>query len=264
MQVTLAVKLRRRTVEQNKYTAAEWAAMQGGHTLDEQNKGLSFMQELGEARMFKTRQQVSKEGARTLTDHLFVGLLGLYVMSQDYNAAPAASNYARKTAQLGNFNRPSPGGTDLYQTIHSLNRPEMFKGGKDALLMNGVNIEQARIKQFLKKIEMGRVTDGEAAQFFYRLERNLKIQNPKLRAARRLAQNWGSLNTTQQQLVGTQLNRYFQMNALRSDMYPMFKSFAKSNNLLVSDGKKRSIGRAVARKAGAFAAGYAFGKLGGA
>jgi hypothetical protein len=248
----------------DKYTASEWAAMQGGHSLEPKNKGLSFMQELGEARMFKSREQISKEGARTLTDHLFVSLMGLYVMSNDYNAAPSASSYARKTSQLGNFNRPSPSGTDLYQTIFSLSRPEMFRNSKDTLLMNGVNIEQARIRQFLKKLERGRITDSEAAQFFYRLERNLKIQNPKLRAARRLTQNWSALTTTQQQLVATQINQYFQMNAIRSDMYPMFKTFAKNNNLLVSDGKKRSIGRAVARKAGAFAAGYAFGKLGGA
>ena len=48
---------------------------------------LSFIQSLGEARMFKSRNQLEKEGARSLTDHLFVSLLALYAMSNDYKYA---------------------------------------------------------------------------------------------------------------------------------------------------------------------------------
>ena len=39
-----------------------------------QPKNLEFIQSLGEARMFKTKQQIKGEGARSLTDHLFVSL----------------------------------------------------------------------------------------------------------------------------------------------------------------------------------------------
>ena len=45
----------------NKYTASEWAAMEGGHSLPEGKKELSFIQDLSESRMFKTRNQISKE-----------------------------------------------------------------------------------------------------------------------------------------------------------------------------------------------------------
>jgi hypothetical protein len=246
----------------NKYTASEWAAMEGGHSLPEKDdRGLSFMQELSEARLFKTRNQISGEGARVISDHIFVSILALYIMSMDYEYAPVAVAYARKTNMYGAYNQPSPSGTDLYQALYSIQHPELFQGqAKDELLMGKVNIEPRRVKKLLDRIKSGQVNPSTISSELYRLERNLKIQEPKLRAARRLAQNWNTLNTTQRQLVATQINRYFIMNAMRSDIYPIFSKFAKSQNLIVDDSKKAKIGKAIARKAAAFTAGYVAGK----
>lgn len=244
-----------------KYTANEYAQMSGGHNLTEEKQGLEFMQTLGEARMFRSREQISREGARTLTDHLFVSLLSLYAMSNDYEYAPKAKEYARRTMTMGNFNNPSPGGTDVYQTIFSSLRPELLgKKEKDQMLMDKVNIDQTRIKRFLNGIKTGNIDSGQAKSFFYRLERDLKIEDPKLRAARRLTQDWNKLSTQQRQLVGTQLGRYFTMNARRSDLFPLFSQFARHNNLLISDEKKSSIKSAVIATAAGAAAGYALGK----
>lgn len=246
----------------NKYTASEWAAMEGGHSLPEkEEKGLSFMQELSEARLFKTRNQISSEGARSISDHIFVSILSLYIMSTDYQFNPVAVKYAARTNMYGAYNRPSPSGTDLYQALYSVQRPELFKGqAKDDLLMDKIRVEPQKIKKLLDQIKHNRVNSSTVSSELYRLERNLKIQDPKLRAARRLAQNWEQLNTSQRQLVATQINRYFMMNAMRSDIYPLFSKFAKSQNLIVGDSKKAAIGKAIARKAAAFGAGYALGR----
>lgn len=245
----------------DKYTAAEWALIEGGHEFEPEKKGLSFMQELGEARMFKTRQQIQKEGGYTLTNHLYANMLSLFIMSQDYNYAPVASQYAAKTIQLGGFGRPSPGGTDLFQTIHSLKKPEYFKGNtKDELLLKNVNVNDMHIRRFLQKVKAGKVSSQDAAPFFMKLERDLKIDDPKLRATRRLAQDWDRLNTAQRQLAGNHLNKYFRQNAWRSDMMPLFTKFAKDNNLNITPSRGKAIAKAVARKAAAFGAGYMLGK----
>ena len=114
-------------MSKEKYTLQQYAAMQGGHSIDDlgpESNGLDFIQSLGEARMFKTRQQLASAGARALTDHLFVGLLSLYAMSNDYKYAPVAKQYARRTGMYGGFSRPSPSGTDVYKTIHTILKPE--------------------------------------------------------------------------------------------------------------------------------------------
>lgn len=243
-----------------KYTLQQYAAIQGGHEMPKEKTGLTFMQTLGEAKMFKSRDQIERQGARVLTDHLFTSIMALYVMSNDYNYAPVAKKYAAQTLQLGNFNRPSPGGTDLYQTLYSVKRPELFSKEADTMLMGKVNVNDTKIKQFLKSIQSGNVNQNAMQAFLYKLERDLKIQDPKLRAARRLVQDWSKLSTQQQQLAASQIVKHFRNNAQRSDLMPLFMKFTKDNKLNVGSSKKAKIAKTIARKAAAGAGGYALGK----
>ena len=207
-----------------KYTAKQYAEMYGGHTVTEEApKGLEFMQTLGEARMFRSKDQIKREGARNSADHLFATLMSLYTMSQDYKYAPVAKEYAR-------------------------------------MLMDKVRIPEPQIKRFLNQVKNGQVNQSQMQQFLFKLERDLKIQDPKLKATRRLVQNWPNLSSQQQQLAGNQLNRYYRMFARRSDMAPLFTSYAKDSNFLLDRGGKGRIAKQVLRKVGAFAAGYAIGK----
>ncbi len=247
-------------MSEKKYTLQQYAAMEGGHVMEEENKGLEFMQTLGEARMFRSKAQISSEGARNTTDHLFASLMSVYAMSQDYKYAPVAKEYARRTMQYGNFNNPSPGGSDLYQTMHVLKKGNLFNKERDSMLMGKVRIDEPRIKRFLLQMKQGTVNPSQAQQFFFKLERDLKIQDPKLKATRRLVQNWNNLSTQQRQLSGNQLNRYYKLNARRSDLAPLFGKFAKDSGLVLDKGDKHKIAKRVLRGAGAFAAGYAIGK----
>ena len=225
-------------------------------------KGLEFIQSLGEARMFKTKHQLKGEGARNLTDHLFVGLMSLYAMSNDYKYAPIAKQYARRTAMYGGFARPSPSGTDVYQTLHALLKPEGFMDSNaDKLLLAKVKLDQPKMRQFLKMLETGKVNPGQAQAFFYKLEKNLAIQDPKLRAARRLIGDWNNLSTMQRQLASSQINKYYRLNARRSDLTPLFKKYSEENNLNLDGKEKKTIKQRIVRGAAAFAAGYTAGKM---
>ncbi len=224
--------------------------------------GLEFIQTLGEARMFKTKNQLKGQGARNLTDHLFVGLMSLYAMSNDYKYAPTAKQYARRTGMYGGFSRPSPSGTDVYQTIHALMKPDGFMNTEaDKLLLAKVKLDQPKMRQFLKMLETGKVNPGQAQAFFYKLEKNLAIQDPKLRAARRLIGDWGNLSTMQRQLASAQINKYYRLNARRSDLTPVFKKYSEENNLDLDKGEKKTIKQRIVRGAAAFAAGYTAGKM---
>lgn len=251
-------------MSKEKYTLEQYAAMQGGHEMpkDSEEPYLEFINSLGEARMFRTRDMIKAQGARSLTDHVFVSMMSLYAMANDYKYAPVAKEYARRTSMFSNWNKPSPSGTDLYQTIHSTLKPTGLADSEaDKLLLAKVNVEQKRIRMFLKQIESGKLNTGQAQTFFYRLEKNLAIQDPKLKAARRLVGEWDTLNTTQRQLAATQLTKYFRLNARRSDLNPIFTKYANEQGLEITDKKKGGIGKRIARGAAAFAAGYTAGKM---
>lgn len=246
------------------FTDMERAIMEGGHDLNDlyktTAKGATFIQELSEAKMFKTREQIAREGTRSLSNHLMMGLITLYVLGSEYEYAPVASTYAKRTTGLGNFNRPSPGGTDLYQTIYSLKRPELFGGPKDKMMMDKIRIDDTKLKSFLNSVGTERANPTMASQALLKFERDLAITDPKLRAARRLAQDWPNLNTDQRKLVATQMMRYYRLNGRRSDLMPLFGSFVKDNKLTATNSVKSRIAKKVAKDATAFAAGYAIGR----
>jgi hypothetical protein len=143
-----------------------------------------------------------------------------------------------------------------------LKKPEGLNDDpKDKLLLNKVRVDDRRIRAFLKQMEYGKLNPGSVQAFFYKLEKDLAIQDPKLKAARRLVGSWDNLTTNQQQLAATQLNKHFRLNARRSDLFPMFGKYANDKNLLIGRDDKKSIGARVARGAAAFAAGYTAGKM---
>ena len=245
-----------------KYTPMERALMEGGHEVPaRKQEQYGFINSLGEARMFKTRQQIESEGARSLADHLFVGLMSLYAMSNNYEYAPVAGGYASQTTRKGGFNTPSPTGTDLYQTLFTLNKPDgLLNSTQDKMLMNKMKIDNVRIKRFLNNLATGKINSGQAQQFFYKLEKDLAIQNPKLRATRRLVQNWNDLSTQQQQLATNQILQYYRTKGMRSDIRPIFVKFATAAGLAATPSRLGKIARTVARKGAMFGIGYLAGK----
>ena len=56
-----------------KYTAKQYAEMYGGHTIiEEDHKGFRVYANFGEARMFRSKDSIKREGARNTAD-LFAG-----------------------------------------------------------------------------------------------------------------------------------------------------------------------------------------------
>ena len=53
-----------------KYTAKQWAEIEGGHTMSESNEEkFSFVKDLNESSQYRTRQALSASDARMIADH---------------------------------------------------------------------------------------------------------------------------------------------------------------------------------------------------
>ena len=61
-------------MSEEKYTLKQYAATQGEHTIGNERNGSEINQYIGEASMYQTRQKVSKQGAKALTDHSSVSI----------------------------------------------------------------------------------------------------------------------------------------------------------------------------------------------
>lgn len=251
-----------------KYTARQYAEMAGGHTMSEDKPAsFGFVKDLNESRMFRTRQRLEGTNARDMADFAFLNMLSLYILYNEYDFKPAASDIARRTMQYGNFNAYRQSSTDLYQSLHSIKTGLNDLSAKDKMQLKSINFPDIQIKQFLNQMKTGRPIMG-APGFFLKLERGLDIQNSNYRSIRRLAQDWPQLNQMQKSLVITRLNQYYRAKALRSEMYSMIRDIGRSQGLMFKNAnnaeKPKMRGSDTLSKLAKFgvatAAGYALGK----
>lgn len=251
-----------------KYTAKQWAEIEGGHTMSEDKKSqYGFIGDLNESRLFRTKQRVEGSSSRDMADLAFMNMLSLYIMSHDYDMAPAAKEYAQRTMKYGNNFNYQQGGTDLHVALASLKNGMSNAGEKNQMQNSKINLPEMQIRQFLNNMKQGRAISGPET-FFMRLERGLDIQNSNYRSIRRLAQNWPRLNNMQKSLVITRMNQYYRNNALRSELYSYIRDIGRTQGLMIKNAGNAEAPRmrgsdTLAKIAGATAAmagGYALGR----
>jgi len=244
----------------------------------------SFIKEnCNESRMFRNNH-LSGMTLRDAVDSAFLSLLTLYVFNKEFETAPFAQNYARKTMMFGSFREPRVTGTDLYQALHIATNPT----GKTAQKLNGteqnavlstrLHIKEKMAKDFLKGLANGTLDRATAIRLMFRLEPQMGIDVSNYKSMRRLITDSENLTTFQKQICVTRLLQYYRTRARRSDLYPMLETLAKNKGWEIDDvanaeialvgagaavaGTSSSNGflSSVAKVAAAGAAGWALGK----
>jgi len=216
---------------EQKYTAKQWSEIEGGHTMSEESKSqYGFIGDIMESRMFRSKSRVEGSNARDMADFAMMNMLALYILSNEYDFAPVAQDYAKRTMAYGNFNTYRASGTDLNVALTAVKNGMADAGDKNQLQNSRLDFNETRIKAFLNTIKAGR-KPMSVPSFFMKLERDLDIQNSNYRSIRRLAQDWPRLNVMQKQLVITRMLQFFRMKALRSELYSYIRDMSRSQGL---------------------------------
>lgn len=216
---------------EQKYTAKQWSEIEGGHTMSEEPKSqYGFIGDIMESKMFRSKSRVEGSNARDMADFAMMNMLTLYILSNEYDFAPVAQDYARRTMAYGNFNTYRAGGTDLNVALTAVKNGLAGAGDKNELQNAKLDFNDTKIKAFLNTIKAGR-KPVSVAGFFMKLERDMDIQNSNYRSIRRLVQDWPRLNKMQKQLVITRMMQFFRMKALRSELYSYIRDMARSQGL---------------------------------
>ena len=251
-----------------KYTAKQWAELEGGHTMsDSEESKFSFVKDLNESSQYRTRQALSSSDARTIADHCFIDTLALWVLYNEFEYAPAAMRYAAKTVAYGNFKRYSQAGTDMYHTCHVLSTKDsnLISGGpKDKVLLDRIRFPDQLMTTYLRNTAANKTTDAQVRNLFQILERNLIIGNSNYRSVRRLVMDWKKLSDSQKSLAITRMLQFYRANARRSELYSMLGQLAKNKGYKIDDAAnaENKTSKTMA-KVGAAAAGFAAGAYAG-
>lgn len=253
-----------------KYTAKQWAEIEGGHTVSEDKPAqFGFISDINEAsKMYRTKQMVDGADLRDTLNFAFINLLTMQILYSDYNTAPIAQDYAKRTlVGGGNFKNYRRDGTDLYHALHKISTNAGVSGDKRATIQAAKTaLPEQQLKQYLRAMASGQKIPGLSG-LLMRMERGLDITEANYKAMRRLATSWNSLAPGQKQLLATRMLQYYRTNAIRSELYGPFKKFATSGGYInpnVNNVEKGITARKVATRAAAgtaaAVAGFALGR----
>jgi hypothetical protein len=250
---------------EKKYTAAEYALMSGGHSIESKSidsLNLTFINDLTESRMFRTRQQAETTDARSMIDFAFMNLLTLQLLYSNYETAPIAKEYAAKTIEFRSFDSFKPAQTDLYLALNGIKTGKLGGGEAARIQMNKLKVPYQTLVDYLYRMSQGKEIPNPMS-VLTQIEKGMDIQDSNYKAVRRLVTNWQSMDASSRKIAITRMLQFYRTKAIRSQLYGVLNDYAKTNNLelktLHNAEQPSKIGKA-AIKAAAFAGGVAAGR----
>ena len=250
----------------DKYTASEWAAMEGGHSVEKKPSKFQLINELTESRLFRNKKIASGVNVDDAAELAFVQLMMLNVFNKDYDFAPLAREYASRTAALKNFDTFRTNGTDLYIALNRImGKDQDYSSDKDKIAMGRVNPKRQDVVRYLNHIGSSKSDSGFEKAMLLRFEKQFNVQDSLLKSMRRLVGDWDNLNQNQKALVVTRMSQYMRRKAMRSELTPALLKFQKRGNYIISDKgdtKKKIWDKPIVKVAAAAGAFYAAGKIG--
>lgn len=226
-----------------KYTATEWATMEGGHSLDTpKDIPFSFLKdEIYEARMLR-----DDNNARVLTytdcsQRLYLILLCLELMRHFPRYSDIVKRYASNTTNRNNYNIFRMFSTDLHNFLYFVNGdddamdklkdPEAAKGlrAKTRLPIMAVN-------RYLTQLS-NNAQPSNPSELFIKLETALNIKNSDYKNIRRLITNMKSLSKIERENSTTKLLFAVRAKLRSSDIISDFEKFVKEKGLETRDVK---------------------------
>jgi hypothetical protein len=203
---------------------------------------LAFLGMLGENTLFRT-SHASDYNAKEMADLAFLYLLAMHIMRCEFDTAPFAQAYARRTMSHNGFDRDDRQNTDLYQFLRVLRDHDSgmaldLKNPKaNDLFWHEVHFNANTVKQLLNQMTRSSYDGAAAKRLLLNLEQQLHVTTSNYRSVRRLASEWdtGHLDTEQKKLTVTRLLQALRAKARRGDIIQQFQKLAHENHYELSD-----------------------------
>ena len=222
-----------------KYTAAEWATIEGGHELVElTSEPFSFIKELHEARMTRDNGSARKLTYSDCCERLYLMLLILETMRQFPDYQKVVQKYAQKTVGFETYRYYRIMGTDLYNFIYFLvggdSAQDKLKDPKAAkVLKKNTKIPVLDLNRYIRALANG-TANINASPLFVRLESALRITNSDYKAVRRSITDWSRQTRSDKRLVATRLIFAARAKLRSSDFQDDFERWAAIKNMEVA------------------------------
>lgn len=218
-----------------KYTALEWAAMEGGHDMEPSVETYSFLRDLYESRMTKDNGNSKKLTYTDCGERMYLTLLVLETMRQYPDFRGYVERYCKKTAGFETYKMYRIMGTDLYNFTYFLvgkdSAQDKLKDPEAAKRLKAVtNIPTAAINRYINAVAQGK-EPAQINSIFMAIETAINVTNVDYKAIRRNLANYAKLTRAERQLVSTRLIFAVRAKLRSSDIIEDFEKFAAVKDL---------------------------------
>lgn len=220
---------------EKKYTALEWATMEGGHDIATPPEAdYSFLKDLHEARMTRDSNNAVKLSYTDCGERAYLTLLCLELMRQHSGFVQTAKRYANKTSNKNNYNVYSMFSTDLYNFIYFLTGDnaamEKLKDPEAAKKIRKVTtLPTMQVNRYLHQLAND-AQPSQVAAMFLKLENVLKITNSDYLHIRRVVTNFKTTSATEREKWLTRLVFAARAKLRSADIIEDFEKCVASND----------------------------------
>jgi len=218
-----------------KYTAAEWAAMEGGHEVIPSEESFSFLKDLHESRMTKDNGPSQKLTYTDCIERAYLILLALETMRQFEDFQPYVQRYTKKTAGFELYKYYRIMGTDLYNFIYFVVGNDSAQNKlKDPAAAKALKAKTRLPVPAINRYINSLATGSEptlASKMFIDFETAGKITNADYKAIRRNLATWDRLTKAERRLLATRLIFAVRAKLRNSDIIEDFEKFAAVKDL---------------------------------
>jgi hypothetical protein len=222
----------------DKFTAAEWAVMEGGHSIDDvevSDEPFSFLKDIHEARLTKDNGSSQKLTYSDCGERLYLTLLALEMMRRYNDSAVFVKSYASKTRgfELYKFYRIM--GTDLYNLIYFLvgddSAQKKLKDPVAAIkLKKETRLPILDLNRYINQIATG-TEPNLVSSLLMKLEGALKIANTDYKDIRRKLADWDKITRQDKRVAATRLIYAVRAKLRNSDITADFEKWAAIKNM---------------------------------
>jgi|TARA_R110000851_G_scaffold327296_1_gene496636 hypothetical protein len=228
---------------QEKYSASEWATMEGGHSLDtpKEDAPFSFIKDIHEARMLR-----DDKNARVLTytdccERLYLSLLCLEMMRHYPKYNTFVKTYAKTTTNKNNYNIFRMFSTDVHNFIYFVvgdddAMDKLKDPGAAKLIRTKTQLSTMALNRYLSQLAHNTEPTG-VSQLFIKVERELNIKNSEYKSIRRLVTNIQGVSNIERGTFTTRLLYAVRAKLRASDLISDFEKFVKDKGLETKDVK---------------------------
>jgi hypothetical protein len=219
-----------------KYTAAQWAEIEGGHEVTPtKEEPYSFLRDLHESRMTKDNGNAKKLTYTDCGERMYLTLLALETMRQYPDFKAYVQRYAKKTAGFELYKMYRIMGTDLYNFTYFLvgdsSAQDKLKDPEAAKKLRATTkLPTAAINRYINAVAQGK-EPVQVNNMFMAIESAIKITNTDYKAIRRNLVNFAKLTKAEKRLISTRLIFAVRAKLRSSDIIEDFEKFAAVKNL---------------------------------